>query len=125
MTSILVVDDSSFMREIIKDILVKEPGISIVGEADNGITGFELYKMLNPEVVTLDIVMEKVTGISTLESILEYDKNASVIMITSIGQEKYIKQCLDMGAKGFIIKPFSEEDVLETIRKVILELKKW
>lgn len=119
MIRILIVDDSVFMREIIKDILANEPDMEVVGEAENGLEAFEKYKELKPDVVTLDIVMGEANGIDALANILEYDKEATVVMITSIGQEKYVRQCLDMGAKGFIIKPFAEDDVLETIRKAV------
>lgn len=120
MIRILVVDDSVFMREIIKDIISRQDDMEVVGEAENGAGAFEMYTQLTPDIVTLDIVMGESNGIDALGKILEYNKNASVIMITSIGQEKYVKQCLDMGAKGFIIKPFAENDVLDTIRKVAL-----
>ncbi len=119
MIKVLVVDDSVFMREIIKDIVSKQEDMQIVGEAEDGVGAFEKYKQLKPDIVTLDIVMGESNGIDGLGKILEYDRNALVVMITSIGQEKYVKQCLDMGAKGFIIKPFAESDVLDTIRKVI------
>jgi two-component system chemotaxis response regulator CheY len=104
------------MRQIIKDILIKEGDITIVGEADNGADAVERYKELQPDIVTLDIVMEDSNGVTALQNIMEFNKNAIVIMITSIGQEKYVKQCLDLGAKGFIIKPFDEDDVLRTVR---------
>jgi len=113
---VLIADDSSFMREVIKDILEKQDDIEVVGEAENGDTAVAKYRELDPDVVTLDIVMPDSNGINALEKILKINSNAVAIMITSIGQEKYVKQCLDMGAKGFIIKPFAEEDVLETIR---------
>ena len=112
------------MREIIKDILKKNPDLKVVGEADNGGKGFERYKELKPDLVTLDIVMENVTGIEMLQKVIEYNKDAVVLMITSIGQEKYVKQCLDIGAKGVIVKPFSEEEVLDTIKSVIPLIKK-
>lgn len=119
MIRILVVDDSTFMRDILKEIINKQSNMQVIGEADDGISGFERYKELHPDVVTLDIIMARENGISALQKILEYDKNATVIMVTSVGQERYVKQCLDIGAKGFVIKPFTEEDVISTIKKAV------
>lgn len=120
MINVLVVDDSMFMRQLIKDILNTDPEINLVGEADNGSDAVDRFNELRPDVVTLDIVMEGTNGIGALEEIMKIDKNAVVVMITSIGEEKYVKQCLDMGAKGFVIKPFDEDDVKRTIRKAAL-----
>lgn len=97
-----------------------DPELNIVGEADNGSAAVERFKELSPDVTTLDIVMEGTNGITALQEIMSIDRNAVVVMITSIGEEKYVKQCLDVGAKGFVIKPFDEDDVKRTVRKAAL-----
>lgn len=119
MINVLIADDSLFMREIIKGILGKQTDINVIGEADNGAVCFEKYKELKPDVVTLDIVMGDANGISALQNIIGYNKDAVVIMVTSVGQEKYVRQCLEIGARGFIIKPFAEEEVVNAIRKAV------
>lgn len=116
----LVVDDSMFMRQLIKDIIKNDSEFNIVGEADNGSDAVKKFNELRPDITTLDIVMEGTNGIGALEEIMKIDRDAVVIMITSIGDEKYVKQCLDIGAKGFIIKPFDEDDVKRTLRKAAL-----
>lgn len=118
MINVMVVDDSAFMRDIIKDIINSQPDMQVVGEADNGTAGFEKYKELKPDLVTMDIIMANENGIQALGKIMNYDKDAKVIMVTSIGQEKFVTECLQLGAKGFIIKPFAEEQVISTLTKV-------
>lgn len=120
MINVLVVDDSMFMRQLIKDILKTDPEINVIGEADNGSDAVDRFKELRPDVTTLDIVMEGTNGIGALQEIMQIDRNAVVVMITSIGEEKYVKQCLDMGSKGFVIKPFDEDDVKRTVKKAAL-----
>lgn len=120
MINVLVVDDSMFMRQLIKDIIKNNSEFNIVGEADNGSDAVKKFNELRPDITTLDIVMEGTNGIGALEEIMKIDRDAVVIMITSIGDEKYVKQCLDIGAKGFIIKPFDEDDVKRTLRKAAL-----
>jgi two-component system chemotaxis response regulator CheY len=121
---VLVVDDSMFMRQLLKDIFNNDSEINIVGEANNGSDAVRLFKELKPDVTTLDIIMEGSSGITALEEIMKLDEKATVIMITSIGEEKYVKQCLDIGAKGFVLKPFDEEDVLITVKKAALHSEK-
>lgn len=116
---VLVVDDSSFMRDIIKDIINAQENMEVVGEAENGTLGFEKYKEISPDLTTLDIVMANENGISALKKILEYNPSANVMMVSSVGQDKYVNECLNIGAKGFVIKPFTEEDVVTTINKIL------
>lgn len=119
MYKVLVVDDSSFMRDILKDIINAEGNMEVVGEAENGAIGFEKYKELSPDLTTLDIVMANENGISSLKKILEYNPSANVIMVSSVGQDKYVNECLNIGAKGFVIKPFTAEDVVTTINGIL------
>lgn len=115
---ILIVDDSMFMRNIIKNILVSN-GYVIVGEASNGEEAIELYKSLKPDLVTMDITMPNIDGIAALNSIKQFDKNAMVIMITAMGQKILVNEAIEAGAIDFIVKPFQAEIVIKTIQKYI------
>lgn len=115
---ILIVDDSMFMRNIIKHILVSN-GYVIVGEASNGEEAIELYKSLKPDLVTMDITMPNIDGIAALYSIKQFDKNATVIMITAMGQKILVNEAIEAGAIDFIVKPFQAEMVIKTIQKYI------
>ena len=103
---VLVVDDSMFVTKQIQQILTSE-GFEVVGVAVDGAEGVEKYKELHPNVdlVTMDITMPKMDGVSALEKIIEFDKNAVVIMISALGKQDLVKQSLMIGAKNYIVKP--------------------
>jgi two-component system chemotaxis response regulator CheY len=115
---VLIVDDSATMRKIIEQILKSEM-YDICGEASDGDEALELYKELNPDIITLDIHMPKVSGLDTLASILKFDPKAKVIMLTSEGQKETVMEAVKMGAKNYIIKPPDRKNVLEKIETVI------
>ncbi|NCN04634.1 MAG: response regulator [Spirochaetales bacterium] len=113
---VLVVDDSMFVTKQIQQILTSE-GFEVVGVAVDGAEGVEKYKELHPNVdlVTMDITMPKMDGVSALEKIIEFDKNAVVIMISALGKQDLVKQSLMIGAKNYIVKPLDRKKVLERI----------
>jgi len=122
MKSVLVVDDASFMRLALKTMLEKN-GYSVIAEAENGIKAVEKYKEHHPDIVTLDITMPEMDGISALKEILKYDPKAVVIMASALGQEVYIKEAILAGAKYFIVKPFKEEHIVPVLNKVLADSK--
>ncbi|EHQ89991.1 response regulator [Desulfosporosinus youngiae] len=117
MKKVLIVDDAAFMRMSIKMILEKS-GFEVLGEAENGIEGVRKYKELKPDVVTMDITMPEMTGIEALKAIREFDPKAKVVMVSAMGQERLVKQAIINGAKSFVVKPFTEDHVLQTLNKV-------
>ena len=116
MKRVLVVDDAAFMRLTLKTMLEKN-GFEVVGEVANGHKAIEMYKMLNPEIVTMDITMPDMDGIEALGEIIKFDSKANIIMLSAMGQEIKIREAVILGAKGFIIKPFKEEYLLKAISK--------
>lgn len=118
MKRVLIVDDAAFVRMAIRTILEKN-GYEIVGEAGDGNAAVAKYKELKPDFITLDITMPNMDGIETLKAIRAFDKNAVVIMVSALGQERYIKDAVLNGAKYFLVKPFKEENVIETIKKIV------
>ena len=116
MAGILIVDDAAFMRLTIRKMLEKN-GIEVFGEAENGIEAISEYNKLKPDLVTMDITMPEMTGIDALKEIMKQDSKAKIIMITAMGQEALVKEAVMNGAKGFVVKPFNEEHILQTIRQ--------
>ena len=114
--TVLIVDDTAFMRKMLGDIL-KKNGYEVVGEAVNGIDAVEKYKELNPDIVTLDITMPEKNGIDALTEILSINPNAICIMISAMGQQDKVQQAITLGAKDFIIKPFKPARILEAFEK--------
>lgn len=102
---ILIVDDAAFMRMMLKDILTKN-GYEVVGEAENGAKAVEKYGELKPDLVTMDITMPEMDGISALKNIRSIDSNAKVVMCSAMGQQAMVIEAIQVGARDFIVKPF-------------------
>lgn len=115
--TILVVDDAAFMRMMIRDILAKE-GYTI-HEAVNGRDAVEKYEEVQPDLVTLDITMPELDGISALKAIKQAHPDARILMVSAMGQQKMIVEALESGAMDFLVKPFQPTKVLETVKKCL------
>lgn len=115
---ILIVDDAAFMRMMIKDILTKN-GFEVVGEAQDGREAVEKFKELTPDLVTLDITMPEMDGLSALKEIKEINADANVIMCSAMGQQAMVIDAIQAGAKDFIVKPFQADRVVEAIQKAL------
>jgi two-component system chemotaxis response regulator CheY len=117
---VLVVDDSMFIAKQLGQIFTSE-GFEVAGTAADGAQGVELYKSLHPNIdlVTMDITMPVMDGVSALEKILEFDKNACVIMVSALGKEDVVKKSLLMGEKSYIVKPLDRKKVLERVVSVL------
>ena len=113
---VLVVDDSMFVAKQLGQILTSE-GYEVVATAVDGKEGVDKYKELCPNVdlVTMDITMPKMDGITALEQIMTFDKNARVVMVSALGKEELVKKSLLLGAKNYIVKPLDRKKVLERI----------
>ena len=118
MARILVADDASFMRQMIREI-VEEAGHEVVAEASDGIEAIEQFKKHHPDVVTMDIVMPRRSGIDAVKGIMEVDPTACVVMCSALGQETLVQEALQAGARDFIVKPFKPDAVIATLRKVL------
>ena len=115
---VLVVDDAAFMRMMVKDILSKN-GYEVVGEAENGMKALEKYQELKPDLVTMDITMPEMDGITAVKEIKKLDPAAKVIMCSAMGQQAMVIEAIQSGARDFIVKPFQPDRVLEAVRKAL------
>ncbi|MFA5576152.1 MAG: response regulator [Tissierellaceae bacterium] len=118
MKRVLVVDDAAFMRLSIRNML-QNTGYEVIGEAENGREGVEKFVELRPDIVTMDITMPIMTGIEAVQAIVKIDPNATVIMLSAMGQEQMVKDAILSGAKSFIVKPFKAEILLKTFSQFI------
>jgi two-component system, chemotaxis family, chemotaxis protein CheY len=118
MGKILVVDDAQFMRLTLSNILTRG-GFEVVGEASDGEQAIETYNKVKPDLVTMDITMPKLNGIEATKAILENDPNATIVMCSAVGQQKIVVEAIQMGAKDFIVKPFDEGRVIDTINRLL------
>ena len=119
---VLVVDDSIFVAKQLNQILTSV-GFEVVATAGDGEEGLEKYKELFPNIdlVTMDITMPKMDGLTALEKIIEFDKNAVIVMVSALGKNDLVKKSLLLGAKNYIVKPLDRKKVLE---RIVLSLNK-
>ena len=115
---VLIVDDSPIMRQMLVKIF-KDEGFTVAGEAVDGSEALEMFESLNPDLVTLDIVMPKMRGIEVLERIMAVKPGARVIMASSVSDARTVMHCLKMGAKQYIVKPYDESKILDAVKKAL------
>lgn len=114
--TILVVDDTKFMRKMLTDML-KQFGYEVVGEADNGRQAVQKYRELRPDVVMMDITMPEMDGIDAMREIRKIDPNSIILICSAMSQQDLISDALKAGANGYVMKPFKPNRVNEVIRK--------
>ncbi len=115
---VLICDDAEFMRNMLKDMLINA-GFEIAGEAVNGLDVIEKYKILRPDIVTMDIVMPLKSGIDAVREIISFDPKAKIVMCSALGQEVLVMDAIEAGAKDFVVKPFNEEALIKVLNKVL------
>ena len=115
---VLVCDDAIFMRTMISDIL-SGAGYEVVGEAETGLQAIERYRELNPDLVTMDIVMPDMGVIDAVREIVKQDPNAKILMCSAMGQQALVVEAIQAGAKDFVVKPFQPSRVLEAVQRVL------
>lgn len=114
MRSILIADDSMFMRQMLKELLPKDQ-FTVIGEASTGKEALAKYNELNPDLVTMDITMPDMDGITAVRKIIETSPKAKIVMVSAMGQKPMIKEALEAGAKDFIVKPFDREKIISIL----------
>lgn len=117
MKRLLVVDDAMFMRKLIRDV-ASEAGWEVAGEAKNGLEAVALYETLQPDLVTMDVVMPGMGGLDALRMIRQRDPAAQVVMVTALDQKQTLLESIRDGALDFIVKPFDRERILSLLKKV-------
>ncbi|HLN85119.1 MAG TPA: response regulator [Candidatus Limnocylindrales bacterium] len=117
---VLAVDDSKTMLAMMSAYL-KGSNFELVATANSGAEALEKYKELKPQLVLLDVVMPEVDGLEILENILGTDTGACVIMVSSLGTENTVQDCLKKGAKSFVQKPIQKAGMLATLKTVCQE----
>lgn len=105
MKRLMIVDDALIMRMKIRDIAT-QAGWTVVAEAANGADAVQLYHEHHPHLVTLDMIMPEMDGLSALKAIRDQDPAAKIVMVSAINQKDKLRECIVAGAMDFIVKPF-------------------
>jgi two-component system chemotaxis response regulator CheY len=115
---VLICDDAVFMRTMVADIL-RNAGYEVVGEAETGVQAVEQYKALQPDLVTMDIVMPDMGGIDAVREIRRHDPGARILMCSAMGQQALVVEAIQAGASDFVVKPFQPSRVLDAVERVL------
>ncbi len=115
---LMVVDDALIMRQRIKEI-AQEAGWEVVAEAKDGEEALVLYREHQPDLVTLDIVMPGLDGVSALKQLKEEFPEARVVMVSAVNQRDKLAECIQAGALDFIVKPFEKAGLLGFFEKAL------
>lgn len=118
MPTILIVDDTLFMRTAIGN-MVKNWGFEVVGEAANGQEAVQLYERLQPDIVTMDLTMPIMNGMDAVKEIIAKYPKANIIMVTALGQPRIMVDAIENGVKDFITKPFTPETLKTVLDNVL------
>ena len=100
---IIIIDDDFLVVNALKTI-VEANGIKVLGTGSNGLEAVELYRSLSPDIALMDIRMGSLSGIGAAKKILDTDKDASILLITTFEDDEYVREALSIGCKGYILK---------------------
>ena len=116
---ILLVDDSRTSLIQLEKVFLDLGRFEIIGRAKNGVEAIKLYRTLNPDLVLMDIVMPVMDGLQALRAIMQFNKQAKVLMVSSVGGvgEK-VAEVLRLGAAGIISKPYDQEQIAKMIESL-------
>jgi two-component system, chemotaxis family, chemotaxis protein CheY len=114
---VLLVDDATFMRVMLKNILTQN-GFEVAGEAENGLIALEAYKRTKPDLVIMDIQLPEMDGITVLKTLKDQYKNGKFIMCSAMAKQNLVIESIRAGATDFIVKPFQEARVIEAVKKI-------
>ncbi|NOR17244.1 response regulator [candidate division WOR-3 bacterium] len=115
---VLLVDDSTYIRTVLGSIIV-DAGFEVIGEAADGEEAIRKYMDLKPDIILMDVIMEPMDGMAATEAILDKDPAALILMVTVLETKEILMDLIKIGAKGYITKPFSKEEIAEKIREII------
>ncbi len=118
MPTVLIVDDAAFLRKKLRDMLEKN-GYDVVAEAADGAQALTEFNAKRPEITTMDITMPNVDGLKAIQGIRKVDPRAKVVVVSAMGHKSRVLDAMNVGAQGFIVKPFDEPTLLQVLQDVL------
>ncbi len=113
---VLIVDDYDMTRTLLR-IILRGQNFEVVGDATDGVMAIEMCARLKPDIMLLDVVMPKMNGLDVLAKLKASNSMPLVLMVTSAEEEKVVSQAMQLGASGYILKPFNTASVIETLNE--------
>lgn len=120
--SVLIVDDNDMTRETLR-VILRSDDYNVIGEATDGDVALEMVSRLKPNIVLLDVIMPKVSGIEALKSIRLISSDVTILMVTANKDQETVTEAVKAGISGYIIKPFNAKKVLDTVQQVAAKIR--
>ena len=120
--SVLIVDDNDMTRETLR-VILRSDDFNVIGEATDGDVALDMVTKLKPNIVLLDVIMPKVSGIEALKSIRLVSSDVSILMVTANKDQETVTEAVRAGISGYIIKPFNAKKVLDTVQQVAAKIR--
>lgn len=115
--NVLIADDSEVMREILRETVNKE--FTVVAEAKDGQGAIRAVMECSVDVILMDMVMPEIDGVEATQTIKQHNSDISIVFCTSVTQQDRMKDAIDAGADGYIMKPFDESTIIQAIKEVL------
>lgn len=115
---VLIVDDSGYMRQVIRRHL-ESKGFEVIGEASDGSEVMALAENLKPDLITMDLSMKNLGGIEATKLVKKALPDTKVIVVSALGESRFIKEAVAAGAHDFIIKPFTEDRLISSVKSAL------
>lgn len=116
---LMVVDDSKGMRQMISQICADIPHLNVVATARDGLEAIKYFKIYQPELITMDLTMPNMEGVEAITKIMEINPNVKILVVSALSDQETALESISAGAKGFIYKPFSKEELMEAILGIL------
>ena len=116
---VLIADDHSLVREGMRAMLARDPGLEVVGEAENGRQALEMCRELRPDLVLMDVRMPKLDGMAATQAIKEEYPSISVLIVTTHESPEYLMDAIRAGAAGYVLKDSTKQELLDAVRRVL------
>jgi two-component system chemotaxis response regulator CheY len=116
---IVVIDDNAVIRDLVRGIMRHDDDLSVVGEASNGETALDVVEKLRPDLVCLDVLMPGLDGIAVLRALRAVHPEMRVVLVTGQATNNVVTEALQLGAAGFVVKPFNAARLLATVRTAL------
>jgi len=120
LTTILLADDHTVVRQGLKALLEDEPDFTVVGEADSGMEAIRLVNELKPAILVLDIMMEDISGIEVARQVRKTSPHTAVIVLTMYGDKKHVLEALQSGVQAYLVKKSAASELVQAVRQVLV-----
>ena len=119
--TVLIIDDALFLRTILRRMFEEDGNFEIIGEGTDGFEAIDKARSLQPDIITMDLVMPGLDGLKAVEKIVSISPQSKIIMMSSVGNAKTINEAVKLGVYDYIVKPVTKVDLNRIINKLLNE----